>query len=208
MPQHTVSQGETASKIASDAQLADSTVIWRHPSNRDIAGQRDPNLLYPGDELFVPEKEQKEVPADTGLTHRYKMKVPKNKLRLQMLDGDKEPIPEADYSLTVGDDTWSGQTSDDGWIMHDVPVGATSGTLDFAGRNIELEIGSLDPIEYVEGVKARLMNLGYKISAVDADDTSDEYKDAVKAFQSDFQLTVDGIVGPQTRGKLKDVYGC
>ena len=208
MPQHTVSQGETASKIAFDAQLADFTSIWNHGSNKDFVKTRDPNLLYPGDELFVPEKQQKEVPADTGLTHRYKKKVPKNKIRLQMLDGNKEPIPEADYTLAIGEENFSGQTSDDGWIMHDIAVEATDGTLDFAGRTIELEIGSLDPMETVEGIQGRLMNLGYKVNAVDGDDSTDEYKDAVKAFQSDFQLTVDGIVGPQTRGKLKDIYGC
>ena len=64
------------------------------------------------------------------------------------------------------------------------------------------------PNEEVEGVQGRLQNLGYKVENIDGNAESDEYKDAVKKFQGDHSLAVDGIVGPITRGKLKDVYGC
>ncbi len=208
MPQHTVSLGETVSKIAGDRKLANYRVIWDHPSNKDFAKTRDPNLLYPGDELFVPEQQQKDMIATTGVTHQFRKKVPKNKLRIQMLDGNMNPIPEADYSLTAGDDSFSGKTDNEGWIKHDISVEADSGSLDFGGRTIELDIGHLAPLDKIEGIQARLQNLGYTVQAVDGDDSTDEYKDAVKAFQGDQQLTVDGIVGPNTRGKLKNVYGC
>ncbi len=208
MPQHTVSLGESVSKIAADNKLADYREIWNHPSNRSFANGRDPNLLYPGDELFVPEQRQKDLIASTGMTHQFRKKVPRNRIRLQMLDGNMNPIAEADYTLTVGDDTYTGKTDDEGRIMKDMAVDVDSGTLEFGGRTIELEIGSLAPLDKVEGIQARLQNLGYAVEAVDGDGSTDAYKDAVKAFQADHKLSVDGIVGPRTRGKLKDFYGC
>lgn len=208
MPQHTVALGESVSKIAADNKLADFREIWNHPSNRQFANTRDPNLLYPGDELFVPEQRQKDLIAATGMTHQFRKKVPKNKIRLKMLDGNMNPIVEADYTLTVGDDTFTGKTDDQGQIIHDMAVAVDSGSLEFGGRTIDLEIGSLAPLDKVEGIQARLQNLGYAVEAVNGDDSTDAYKDAVKAFQADHKLAVDGIVGPQTRGKLEDIYGC
>jgi peptidoglycan hydrolase-like protein with peptidoglycan-binding domain len=32
--------------------------------------------------------------------------------------------------------------------------------------------------------------------------------DAIKQFQEKYGLTVDGVVGPITRSKLLEVYGC
>jgi len=208
MPDHTVSQGETAASIANANQLANYGAIWNHASNRDIARRRDPNLLYPGDELFVPEKEQKQIGGPTHRTHSFRKAAPHNTIELRMLDGNMEEIAEAEYTLTCGSETFSGTTDRHGMIEHRIPVDATSATLSFGGRDIELQIGHLDPIEEVEGVQGRLQNLGYKIENIDGDDQSDAYKDAVKAFQGDHKLEVDGIVGPITTGKLKDVYGC
>jgi len=208
VPQHTVSLGETVSKIAGDQKLADYRVIWKHPSNKDFAKDRDPNLLYPGDELFVPEQQQKDMIATTGVTHQFRKKVPTNELKLRMLDGNMNPIVEGDYTLKVGDESFSGKTDDKGWIVHTIPVTANQGKLDFGGRTIELDIGHLAPLDKVEGIQARLQNLDYAIAAVDGDDSTDEYKDAVKAFQTDSKIGVDGIVGRRTRGKLKKAYGC
>jgi peptidoglycan hydrolase-like protein with peptidoglycan-binding domain len=87
-------------------------------------------------------------------------------------------------------------------------VEADSGSLDFGGRTIELDIGHLAPMDKVEGIQARLQNLGYKIDAIDGDDSTDGYKDAVKAFQAAQKIGVDAVVGPRTRRRLKKAYGC
>ena len=66
-------------------------------------------------------------------------------------------------------------------------------------------LGHLDPLETVTGVKARLKNLGYYDGEIN-DEQDDEYKSEVRRFQQDHGLVVDGIVGPQTRAKLKDEH--
>lgn len=208
MPDHSVSQGETVASIAHANQLADYRAIWNHASNREISRKRDPNLLYPGDSLFVPEKRQKQIGGPTHRTHSFRKAAPENKLRLRMLDGNLEKIAEAEYTLRCGSETFNGTTDRHGMLEHTIEVDATSATLTFGGRDIDLQVGHLDPIEEVEGVQGRLQNLGYKIENIDGDKESDEYKNAVKAFQGDNKLGVDGIVGPITTAKLKDVYGC
>jgi N-acetylmuramoyl-L-alanine amidase len=58
----------------------------------------------------------------------------------------------------------------------------------------------------VSGCQARLRNLGYDPGPIDGI-AGPRTEAAVRAFQRDYSLTVDGICGPQTRGKLKEVYG-
>lgn len=208
MPDYTIKQGDTLSKIAKDHKLANWKVIYNHPSNAEFRKLRpDPDLIYPGDVVFVPEQKQKKVPAQTKNKHKYKKRAVTNTLKLVLLDGNHEPLAETDYTLTVAGVSVSGKTDEKGKLEHKIPVDATSGKLSYSGLDIDLKIGWLDPLEKVEGVQARLQNLGYKITSIDGTE-GEEYTAAVKAFQTDYGLEVDGIVGPITRGKLKDVYGC
>ncbi|MEH2294091.1 peptidoglycan-binding domain-containing protein [Nostoc sp.] len=49
---------------------------------------------------------------------------------------------------------------------------------------------------YVERLQHELSQLGYQIGSVGVFDETTE--NVVKKFQQDYNLTVDGIVGPQT----------
>ena len=71
-------------------------------------------------------------------------------------------------------------------------------------REATLHIGHLDPIDSDTGVRARLQNLGYRIE----DDTDDAVRLGVEEFQVEHGLWVDGVVGPNTRGKLEEEHGC
>ena len=52
---------------------------------------------------------------------------------------------------------------------------------------------------------ARLNNLGYDVGEVNGKiDENTRY--AIKLFQRDNDLEVDGIVGPKTKAKLEKVY--
>src|SRR4249920_494288 len=53
---HTVLQGECLSSIAHDFGFGDWHVIYDHPQNASFKTKRpNPNLIYPGDELFIPD---------------------------------------------------------------------------------------------------------------------------------------------------------
>jgi peptidoglycan hydrolase-like protein with peptidoglycan-binding domain len=75
------------------------------------------------------------------------------------------------------------------------------------GVQIPIKIGDLDPEKKVSGQQARLKNLGYFRGDVDGQD-SDDFESAVEEFQCDHSLKVDGICGPKTQAKLKEVHGC
>lgn len=56
-------------------------------------------------------------------------------------------------------------------------------------------------LDELEGVQDALTKLGYKPGAVDGKDGPNTQK-AVRAFQTDSKIRVDGIAGPETKGAL------
>ena len=77
----------------------------------------------------------------------------------------------------------------------------------FQDVEIPIKIGHLDPIETPSGQWARLNNLGY-FPEEPKEENTDAMKSAVEEFQCDHNLAVDGVCGPQTQKKLKQVHGC
>jgi len=70
----------------------------------------------------------------------------------------------------------------------------------------ELDLGHLDPIDTVRGVKARLANLGF-----DPGEINDTWDDAAKEALTQFQVvyglpTTGGEVDDATRKKLREVH--
>ncbi|WP_077623853.1 peptidoglycan-binding protein [Sediminibacillus massiliensis] len=56
----------------------------------------------------------------------------------------------------------------------------------------------------VEAFQKRLLDLGYKLPKYGADGNfGDETEDAVRQFQEDREIEVDGFVGPETQAELK-----
>lgn len=57
MAMHTVKSGEYLSLIARNYGIPDWQTIYNHPQNADFKRKRpNPNLIYPGDLLFIPDK--------------------------------------------------------------------------------------------------------------------------------------------------------
>lgn len=91
MPEYTVKQGDCISSIAEKHGLFWEKV-WNHPKNSRLKEQRkDPNILKPGDVIFVPDKEKKEESGATEQKHRFKKKGTPAKLRLRIME---EPVEE------------------------------------------------------------------------------------------------------------------
>jgi peptidoglycan hydrolase-like protein with peptidoglycan-binding domain len=75
---------------------------------------------------------------------------------------------------------------------------------------IPIKIGHLDPVEEVSGQKARLNNLGYFAGPLEGktEENTAMFLSAIEEFQCDHGLLVDGICGPMTQAKLRQVHGC
>jgi peptidoglycan hydrolase-like protein with peptidoglycan-binding domain len=208
MPTHTVKQGDHISSIAEKYRFFDYHTIWDDPNNAALKQKRkNPNVLFPGDELFIPDKQYKKVARNTGASHRFKIKGQTVMLRLVLRDLNSEPITGMPCKLEVEGKVYQLTTNGNGMIEQLIPKTAESGNLSFSNFVIPLKIGHLDPPEEISGWRARLNNLGY--NAGKSEDSNDRlFKSAIEEFQIDYSLKVDGVCGPQTQAKLKEIHGC
>src|SRR6185503_2681877 len=102
MPMHTVKQGEHLSGIAEEYGFSNFETIWDDPQNAELKQKRqNPNVLLPGDELFIPAKETKEESGATEKRHRFKWRGRQLQLRLRLLDFDNQPLANTECELHV-----------------------------------------------------------------------------------------------------------
>ena len=120
---------------------------------------------------------------------------------------DDEPVADADYTLEVGEATYSGKTDSRGLLRHAITAEATRGRLCFAKPplEIELELGSLPPVTEITGVQARLNNLGFGCGTVDGD-IGPRTRAALRRFQARNELPVTGEIDAATRTRLRQAH--
>jgi hypothetical protein len=216
---YTVVQGDHLSKIAKEYGFPDYHTIWNHPNNAGLKAERkNPNVLFPGDQVFVPDKETKYESGATEKLHTFATKKGTLKLRLVLEDIYETPVAKAPLELRIQSDrilhakAAQPATDNNGLFEQEISRDAHDGTLTIRSEEtafhdipLRFRIGDLDPAKELSGQCARLNNLGY--FAGDGND-ADRFRSAVEEFQCDHHLTVDGKCGPITQAKLEKVHGC
>jgi len=214
---HVVQQGECLSSIAHDYGFRDWRTIYDDPANKDFKKKRpDPNTIFPGDEIVIPDKKpsNKSVKAPVEQLNKYVAKLPQTVVRIAVHDADDKPISGKAYELRVGDAIYKGKTDGDGVVDHRVEPTAKEAALtvwlDQADKGEYLHwvvgIGHLDPVEEPTGVQQRLNNLGYYCGEVDGI-VGRMTRQALRAFQFDNGLPTNGTPDKATTDKLKTVHG-
>jgi N-acetylmuramoyl-L-alanine amidase len=201
MPNYTVQQGDCVTSIADRYGLL-WTTVWNHPSNGGLRQLRkDPNVLYPGDQLFVPDLDPKQADCATNQKHPFVKKGAPAKVKIRLLDQD-QPRAGVAYQLEIDGALKSGVTDSDGYVQQPLPPGAQRGKLsvgDGATKDVyEIQFGALDPFDTDSGVRSRLLSLGYG---------GDDMKAAIQAFQKKEGMQVTGEMDAATQSRLKDRYG-
>lgn len=211
---HTVKQGECLSSIAKKYGFADWRIIYNYPQNAEFKRKRpNPNLIYPGDQLFIPDKELKQEQGQTEQRHRFRMKISKQVLRLAIEDPDGNRMANAPYTLVIDGHFYQGTTNGEGMLEEQIPVDARQGKLTIGEHIWDLLIAHLNPIEAdtrdqgVSGAQGRLLNLGYDVGPIDGI-LGPRTKAALQQFQKDYGLPETGILDNATRAKLVEVHGC
>ncbi|MGH8079197.1 MAG: PGRP and LysM peptidoglycan-binding domain-containing protein [Lysobacter sp.] len=217
--QHRVQQGDYLAKIARVYGLSDWREIWNHPDNLALKNRRkDPNVLFPGDVLAIPDTQAKHVARPADQSHRFTAKRPDLRLIVVLDRAYDTPLAGIGCELTVDGDPRLLTSGGDGRIERGIaPVAAQAQlTLRDSGTALDhvpvtLRIGHLDPVDLPSGQCARLNNLAY-FAGPDPDGDAGEnarlFDSAVQEFQCDHGLVVDGVCGPRTQSKLREVYGC
>lgn len=159
MPDYIVKQGDSIASIAYNRDLFWET-IWKHPKNAKLKEQRgNPNILQPGDRVFVPEKEAKSESCTTDQRHRFKRKGVPEKLKIRILieergedqsqeisSSQKDHIPplkgqefqsparykpraKVPYVLEIDGNLSNGTTNNEGYVEYSILPNARKGHL-------------------------------------------------------------------------------
>lgn len=211
---HSVRQGECLMSIAHKYGFADYRLIYDHPKNAELKRRRpNPGLMMPGDKVFIPARESLRFTCETGKSHTFVVQLPKRTISLKLRDPLGKPIANTEYTLIVDQQEWpSRKTDEDGLVNEEVPAYAKRVELRVNDEVVTLNLGHLNPVEEVHddgvsGIQGRLANLGYYEgeSTGVLDEATEE---AIRAFQADQDIAVDGAVTDELCAALTKAHGC
>jgi N-acetylmuramoyl-L-alanine amidase len=208
---HQVKQGDCISSIAFENGFFPDT-IWNHPNNAELKKKRqDPNVLMPGDMVFVPDIRPKEVSEPTNQVHKFRYKSTPAKLRIQFSEND-QPRANVPYKLTIDGKVVSNpgdKTDSTGMVVSSILPDAREGVLELGEGEEKVQynlvLGYLNPVKDISGVKQRLRNLGFYGGKIDGA-MDEEIKNSIQAFQSVNKLTATGELNQETMNKLRNLH--
>ena len=205
-----VKQGDCISSIAARAGLLWQTV-WKHPRNAELRERRkDPNILFPGDQLAVPKKRIKHVSRPTEAEHTFVKLGTPAKMKLRLLH-EGEPRASLPYVCSIDGKLQNGKTDADGYLMIFIPPNAVTGKLFVQNEKGEIEdeyllqLGHLDPLTEINGVQKRLRNLGFECEVTGQLD--EQTKAAVTMFRVAHKLESGEAIDENLIAKLKQTHG-
>ncbi|MCA9608738.1 MAG: peptidoglycan-binding protein [Myxococcales bacterium] len=206
-------KGDCVSSIA-EAHGFFWQTLWDHPRNEALKRARqDPNLLLPGDRVFVPERTPKTIDLRTDALHKFKRKGVPEILRIQFFDSEEEPRADIAYQLTFGHTLREGRTDAEGYLEEWIPPRLKKAKIELLSdddppqilETLEVEIGALGPPDSVAGATGRLSALGYL--PVNQGNQTCDLHETLYQFQLDHDLAPTGVLDEPTRDALQAAYG-
>lgn len=210
---HEVEQGDWLSKLAVWYGFAKWQTIWDAAENTEIRKKRDPNVIYPGDKIWIPAQGPKEESGGTEKKHRYGLKGQPDEITIILEDDKSQPRSGVKFEFNLKSKAVTkGSTSGDGKAQSKVPRHHDPAFLRVGTESVHLSIGNLNPMEAdtpdkgVSGVQARLNNLGLRAGAEDGI-LGPRTRRAILLFQKIEKIKEDGDVTDELRGKLRMRHG-
>jgi hypothetical protein len=207
---HTVTTGECLSSIAYVSGFFPDD-IWQAPENEPLRAERgNANLLVPGDSLFIPDKTRREASIPIDRRSRFVLRGVPAKLHLEVRD-DGQAVVDAPYIVTVDGQLHVGATDDAGAIDLSISPAAQRASVEVIlpdGDVIayELGLGQLRPITELDGIRARLDNLGFDCLG-ERGPLGQNTQAAIERFQAAHDLELTGEPDAATQAKLEAEHG-
>lgn len=208
---HVVKSGECMLRVARHYGIANYKPLYEHPDNAKLRRKRpNPSILHPGDAVAIPDPHQKKAGAPTGSTRAFTLSTGTRHLRLSLRDSVGEALAKKPYLLLLGQQVLEGATDAEGFLEHQVPLGADTASLECEGHCWELALGTLLPMretpdDGVAGAQARLINLGYALNPTGR--MTLELRSAIRAFQHHNGLSITGRLDAETVQRLEEQHG-
>jgi len=178
---HKVQPGECLISIAQKYGIVDWRTIYNHPENEAFKELRkNPNMICPKDEVFIPNLEGAKVKGVTNKKLTFVLKQAKAYFSVRLTNSKFEPLKDISYTLSVYksekdlkeeplqrfDDQ---KTDEDGFVEQLLPKGAKFAILEYAPYanrpSLILKkrffIGELDDPRTEEGMRSRLNHFGF-----------------------------------------------
>jgi hypothetical protein len=211
MPVYRANQGDCMSSISQHFGFSWQT-LWDLKDNAALRAQRQhPNVLMPGDEVFIPDKRLREESCVTTQSHLFRLKGVPCRLNVVFLDERSNPRAGLRYTVVVDGTSSKGVTSPEGLLTTLVPPDADLANITIVNEDGEQEsyqmrLAYLNPVSDNSGVEDRLKNLGYFKGGLTGG-LNDESKAALKRFQKANGLPVTGEPDPETKDALLARHG-
>jgi N-acetylmuramoyl-L-alanine amidase len=179
----------------------DATTVWNDPKNADLRKVRpDPNILWPTDIVYVPDRTDKTPDYKslvTGTTNSFVSDAPTITVTLAFSGAQfaSQPctISELEQITTLA-------TGADGLLTFQAPVTLETATITFPGIPFTCEywIGHLDPLNTLSGAYKRLQNLGLIDDGLDLDATNlGLVRGAIRALKASVGGATDADAPPR-----------
>ena len=209
-----VRQGDHLARLAY-VHGFDANEVWSHESNAELRVMgRTPEILNPGDILYLPVKPKEGLAFSAGTSNRYRAQVPTVKVSMAFKDADRVLADEPYEVHGLGTDGSSGQpearkTDGNGKVELELPVTTREVTIIFPNQNIayEVRVGDMDPASEISGVQKRLENLGYLPRDRESASEAAYMQGAIAQFQKEHGLSPTGTLDENTSKLLKDEHG-
>lgn len=181
----------------------DARSVWLHERNAVLRAKRgSPNILAPGDVLYIPEARHKPAPLLAHTANCYRASVPKARIVVGLRGrGADWHVANEPYELRgLGGEVIHGTTDAEGRLVLSLPIHIACVDVTFPrlGVRMPLQVGHLDPVDTISGVEQRLEHLGYDARNL---------PEALRAFQRDMQLPETGAVDAATTAALASKHG-
>ena len=196
--------------------------LWNDGANAALKAKRkNPNVLMTGDIVHIPDLTIKQEPGATETRHKFMLKGVPEIFRMKLLDADHQPRANLEYTIIIEGNARKGTTDGNGELKESIPPDAHSGKLlvptppDKSGKPIPgrpkfqvmiLNLGTLNPVTEISGIKSRLTNLGFYKGPID-ENLDDDTKRALRAFQRRKGLPVTGNPDDATQAQLLKIHG-
>jgi hypothetical protein len=212
---HVVAQGEDLSRIAAKYGFRDYQIVYQHPDNAGLRRIRpNPNVIFPGDVVVIPDKVRHELAVSTTKRHRFVVSTPKKRLRLRFLNAHGQPIANADAALDLSGypPPSKRKTNAQGIAEWDVAIAASYGAATISGHTFSLALSHLNPVADapdggLSGAQCRLSNLGYYHGTATSK-LDPATLIALWLFQHDHDLPKTGELTSATLERLTKEHGC